>query len=215
MKLTRLGALFMSFAFAVIGGSVGLNALIDGNRSKSTLRRLLPNTVSVNFNINAPAPATDVFKSGVVLTTVCALIALLTLLLLLATALSGRRAGSARTPLMTRTLPLQAGVLAFCAVWLFATVIPFTDFFANRSVKVNASVGGVPLPQSAINSLTSQLGLSQRYKDFHYLRLVAILPWFTVLFTGIAAAVLFVAARHRATAVKDNSSISKEKPVDA
>ncbi|TFY82197.1 hypothetical protein EWM64_g1808 [Hericium alpestre] len=55
--IARLAALAMSFAWGVIGGSVGLNGLIKGNQAKSHLRHALPPTVSVDINTNGTFPS--------------------------------------------------------------------------------------------------------------------------------------------------------------
>ncbi|TFY54403.1 hypothetical protein EVG20_g9717, partial [Dentipellis fragilis] len=193
-RATRLAALSLSFAFGVIGGSVGLNGLIkrriadadwwpQGKPDKvaSQAHRARRRTVDINTN--------DVFKSGVVVTTVAALIAVLSLVGLLAT--------FSAPPRLARP---QAFLLAFCALWLFAAVIPFDVFFANNSAKVTAFLNGVQLPPQAVQAVQSQLGVSSRYKDMHYLRLVAIIPWFTILFTAIAAGVLLASSREPAGA---------------
>lgn len=148
----------------------------------------------------------DVFKSGVVLTTVAALIAVLSFLYILMLCFTQK--------LAARTLRVQSLSLAFCATWQFATLIPFTDFFANRSAQVSASIGGVALPPSLIQQAEQALGANPVYHKVGYrkspdvrretacslltwdicaVRLLAVLPWISLLFTVIAAAVLFVA----------------------
>ncbi|KAG6864067.1 hypothetical protein C0991_000419 [Blastosporella zonata] len=174
-----LGSLFMAWAWGVISGSVGLNALIKSNQEKSRFKKLVPPPTKITINTN------DVFKSGVVLTTVGALIAVLCSIFLLVLFVSPR--------LSVRSLRIQSLILAFCATWLFATQVPFTDFFANRSAQVSATIGGVKLPDSIVQTTAQALGSTSVYNEIGYLRLVAILPWITLLFTVIASAVLFVA----------------------
>ncbi|KAG6811331.1 hypothetical protein H0H92_007950 [Tricholoma furcatifolium] len=184
-----LGSLFMTWAWGVIAGSVGLNALIKSNQQKSHFRKVVGPSTHVDINTN------DAFKSGIVLTTVSALIAVLTSIFLLLL-FANRR-------LFTRTLRIQSLLLAFCALWLFATQVPFTDFFANRSAKVTATIDGIAVPQSVIQGTEKLLGTTSIYRHIGYLRLVAILPWITLLFTIITSVVLFVAGSRaqRATAV--------------
>lgn len=200
LKLARLVSLFLAFAFGTIGGSVGLNGLIKSNQSKSTLRKVLPAGITVAIGIN------DVYHSGVVLTTVCTLIAVLSTLFILLTLWSStQRAASAsgKPDLATRTLPLQSIVLGFCSVWLFATIIPFTDFFANRAANIAAFLNGVQLPPAAVSAAQQSLGATSVYHKLYYLRLVAVLPWFTFLFSSIAAVVLFLAARRSRTLTEE------------
>jgi len=153
----------------------------------------------------------DVYHSGIVLTTVCALIALLSLIYLALTLCSGSRP-TGRAPLATRTLPLQSATLAFCSLWLFATVIPFTDFFANNEAKVTAFAGSMQIPSVTIQGAEAALGATTVYRHIDYLRLVAILPWFTVLFSSIASVVLFLAGRRR---TGEQSGLSEKQELEA
>ncbi|KAJ3799863.1 hypothetical protein GGU11DRAFT_465294 [Lentinula aff. detonsa] len=206
LKIHRLLSLFMAFAFAVISGSVGLNALVKSNQQTSTVRKLLPQGTSLTVDDN------DVFHSGVVITTVSALIALLTLIYMISLLLSHRKTHTSRfTRLSDRLLPFEWMSLAFCAIWLFATQIPFTHFFATRSAQVTASVGNVPVPPGLVQIVENQLGFTPVYRHISYLRLLAILPWFTFLFTSIAAGVSFLAFRRRPTSVNRVESNMNEK----
>jgi len=183
LKIPRLISLSLAFAFSVIAMSMGLNALVKSNQQKSAIRKVLPAGTSASVNDN------DVFRSGAVITAVSALIAVLSFIYILMLLLSRR--------LSNRLLPFEWISLAFCAVWLFATQIPFTHFFATRSAQVHAFVGTVELPSSIVQTLQNQLGFTNVYKDISYLRLLAILPWFAFLFTAVAAGVSFVASRRR------------------
>ncbi|KAI0049334.1 hypothetical protein FA95DRAFT_1489479 [Auriscalpium vulgare] len=185
LKAHRLVALALCWAFGVVGGSVGLNGLIKGNQAKARIRKSVPAGVTVNIDTN------NIYHAGVVLTTLCTLISVLASVFFVATLLSGRR------PLATRTLPLQAGILAFCALWLLPTQIAYTVFFANDTSGVTAFLGSLQLPPSIIQAAQEAEGVTPVYRKLYYLRLVAVLPWFTWLFTVIAAGVLFAAARRR------------------
>lgn len=77
-------------------------------------------------------------------------------------------ASSRLTRLSERSLPFQWISLAFCAVWLFATQIPFTHFFATRSAQVHAFVGNVEIPPSFVQTVQNQLGLTSVYKKIGY-----------------------------------------------
>jgi len=183
MKTAVLGSLAMTFAWGVIAGSVGLNALIKSNQEKSRLRRAA-SPIIVNINSN------DIRSSGIVLTTVTALIAVLSLIFLLMFLIRSKR------PLLfsSRFLRIQALLMAFTGTWLFATLIPYTLFFATRHANVTARLGNTPIPQSVIQQSQQALGATTIYKEIGYLRLVAILPWITLLFTFISAGVLFSAS---------------------
>lgn len=174
-----LGSLAMAWAWGVIAGSVGLNALIKANQQKSRLRKGVPAPTIVTIDTN------DVFQSGVVLTVVGAFIAVLCSTFILMVFFT--------RGLAARSLRIQSAILAFFATWLFATLIPFTTFVANRSAQVSATIGGVQLPPSIIKQAEQTLGTTSVYNRIGYLRLVAILPWITLLFTIVASVVLFVA----------------------
>ncbi|KAF9223103.1 hypothetical protein BS17DRAFT_153745 [Gyrodon lividus] len=181
LRAGRLGALFFSFVFSVIGGSVGLNALVKSNQERSFIRDAAPVGASVNINVH------DVFSTGAVITTVCALLALL----------SGVFFTFTWCPVKDKRFwfRFQSCALFFCSIWLLATLIPYDYFFANREAQVTASLGGVPVPASLIQNIEEALGVTSVYKDIYYLRLVAVLPWFALLFSVIAGVVLHFAAR--------------------
>ncbi|KAG6830612.1 hypothetical protein H0H87_007555 [Tephrocybe sp. NHM501043] len=167
-----LGSLFLAWAWGVIAGSVGLNALIKSNQQKSRFKKLVPPPTQLSINTNGQCfyqlrrirPLTsddeDVFKSGIVLTVVGALIAVFCSIFLLMLFTTPR--------LTIRSLRLQSLILAFCATWLFATLIPFTDFFANRSAQITATVGGVKLPDSVVKATERALGTTSVYKEIGY-----------------------------------------------
>ncbi|THU87382.1 hypothetical protein K435DRAFT_762643 [Dendrothele bispora CBS 962.96] len=185
LKVPRLVALFFSFAWGVIAAGVSISADVKSNQQKSLLQQLIPQGTSLDLDTS------DVFSTGTVITVVSLLIAVLSLtylvLLLFVPATS------------TRTLPIQWISLTFLAVWLFAVQIPFTVFFANRSAGVRVFAGNVQVPDSIVQPLENSFGVTPVYRHIDYLRLVAILPWFTFLFTTIAAIVSFSASRRRAS----------------
>jgi len=202
LRAARLGALFLSFAFCVIGLSVGLNALVKSNQDRSTIRKAVAATpgASVNIDIN------DVFSSGAVITAVCALLALLSTVFFAFT----------WCPVRNKRFwfRLQSCSLLFCSIWLFATLIPFDYFVANRQVQVSASLNGVSVPANVIQTVEAGLGFTPVYKDIDYLVLLAVLPWFALLFSVIAGVVLHFAAR-RAGATGAATSEPKVDPEQA
>ncbi|EGN94480.1 hypothetical protein SERLA73DRAFT_188405 [Serpula lacrymans var. lacrymans S7.3] len=198
LRTARLASLFVAFAFGVIGGSVGLNALIKSNQENSYIQKTISTLRAQLGDVNVYLNTNDVFHTGVVITTVCALIAVLTFVYLLFTfcSITNRPLG----------LRLQAFSLIFCAVWLFATLIPFDVYFANHSAQVTATLGGTQVPQSLIQLLENELGVSAVYKHIYYLRLLAVLPWFAFLFSLVAAGVLLVASGHARTTDYGNAA---------
>jgi hypothetical protein len=99
------------------------------------------------------------FQAGAVATTVSALIAVLCTLFV---------SFHLRGPLSSTALNIQGACLGFCAVWLFSVLVPLTQFYRTRSAIVNASIGGLSLPQEAIQTVERALGLTSRYKDMFF-----------------------------------------------
>ena len=66
--------------------------------------------------------------------------------------------------------PPRAGAfaLAFLSVWLFATLVPFTDFVATSAAKVTASLGDTPLSPAEIQAYQNALGLTSVYHKLSY-----------------------------------------------
>lgn len=110
---------------------------------------------------------TDVFRSGVVLTTVAALIAVLCSTFFLMYFLPFTRGT------MARSLRVQSFILAFCGLWLFAALVPFTVFFATRSAQVTASIGGIQLPPQAVQQAEMALGSTSVYRRIGYRKLIS------------------------------------------
>lgn len=152
----RLVALFLCWAFGVIGGSVGLNALIKSNQEKSHLKNSAPPPTKVYIDTN------DIFQVGVVVTVVCTLISIVSFNALLWELLPKFRGFAGRTR------RIVGFVLAFLSVWLLASLIPFTLFFATGEAKVTAFIGPLELPQSAIQQVEKALGATRAYKDKSY-----------------------------------------------
>jgi len=181
-----LGSLCFTWCWAVIAASVGLNALIESIRSQQKLRGSLPpiggQVVNLLINID------DVSHTGLVATILSTLIGGLASTFVLASLIPKTRA------LTTRTLHYQAYALAFCGLALFATMIPFTHFFQTRSAEVRAFVGPVELPEKIVKAAEKALGATSEYRRIPYLRLVAIFPWFSGLFTIISATILLMAS---------------------
>ncbi|PSR71471.1 hypothetical protein PHLCEN_2v12636 [Hermanssonia centrifuga] len=181
LRLARLASLSMLFAFGIIGMGVGINALVKFNDQKREIKRLVSGGATVNIDTN------DVLSSGIVLTVVCGLLAASSLLFLVPLFVA--------TAFGARTLGVQTGILGFLSVWLFATLVPFTDFFANHQAKVTAFFGNITIPQSTIQQIEASMGATSVYRHIDYLRLPAIIPWFTLLFAVIATVLSFLAQR--------------------
>jgi hypothetical protein len=178
--LPRQLSLGLANGFAVVAACLGLNALIKSNKDKARLKALAPSPTRVEIDTN------DIFVAGLVATIAATLIGVLTFLFITAAILPATR------PLANRTVRLQAVTLLLSALFLFGAMIPYMVFFVNRSAGVKAFIGNNQLPDSIVKQVAAQAGQDGLYKHFHYLKLFAILPWFAILFTLIAAGVLFV-----------------------
>jgi len=186
LKTARLVTLGLSWVFAVIAACVGLNALIKSNQEKTKLKKLgAPAVVDIDTS--------DIFNVGVVATSASLLISVLV----------GNFVGGMVIPatraLAARTLRLQAIILTLACVFLFGAMIPYMVFFVNRQASVKAFVNGVRLPDSIVKGVEASSGSTRVYKDIFYLKLVAILPWFSLFFSLIAAGTLFAASSRMST----------------
>ncbi|KAG5652144.1 hypothetical protein H0H81_006127 [Sphagnurus paluster] len=185
MRGARVITLSTAWAWAIISASFGLNALIEAHRSQNALKSRAPPPTVLSIDVS------DANISGIVLTVGSILVGLLT-----SNFVGGMCFDFSRN-LVNRTLKLQALLLTFCCAWLFACATAFTYIFANRGAVVRAFVNGVELPHSVITALEKASGSSADYKTKDYLRYLAIFPWITLLFTAIAAMVLFQASSPR------------------
>ncbi|KAI0795002.1 hypothetical protein C8Q75DRAFT_730833 [Abortiporus biennis] len=202
LKPLRLASLFLTLAFGAIGTGVGINALVKSNNDKDLVRNNAPAGATVTINTD------DIFDSGAVMTVVCGLITLATLVFFPLVLIS-------RSPKLSNfTLPLQTGIYSFLSIWLFATLIPVTDFFANRQATVTAFVGTIPLPASIVQAAEESLGVTPVYHKIDYLRLAAILPWFTLLFSTITSVVSFFAWRISKKTAASTSTAERSSTID-
>jgi hypothetical protein len=206
MKVPRLVSLTLAWAWGVVAGSTGLNALIKSNQEKARLKHHVPPPTVLIINIK------DIFHPGVIATALSAFISVLcssyVILLLLP------RFNIGPTPLSTRTLGLQAYSLTFSVLWLFAVQIPFMQVYRTHSAQVHAFVGGVELPSELVHKVEKTLGATSVYKKISYLKLTAIMPWFTIFFTVIAIIVTFMAKSRaqRSPAASVSTVGEKEQP---
>ncbi|KAH9072927.1 hypothetical protein EDB83DRAFT_143354 [Lactarius deliciosus] len=199
LKKQRLVALALCWVWSVVAACVGLNALIKTNQTKTHFQKLAPPGVILEFHIN------DIYQSGVVVTTVCAAVAVTVSKLFFVTIKWPARS--------TGSLKIQAWILTFFSAWILATQIPYTIFTANHHAKVDAFLGSVQIPPATLQATLVAEGLSDKYSKLHHAVLLAIFPWITLLFTAILVAVLFAAARRRdeLETASQSSMVEREK----
>ncbi|KAL5532362.1 hypothetical protein ACEPAF_5932 [Sanghuangporus sanghuang] len=181
--LATLGLLFLSFAFGIIGMSVGINALEKSNDLKDVVRENATPGVTVDIDTS------EAFDSAVVLAVGCGLLALTSLLTFLAYV-------SIFKPVSRRPVLFASLVHWFLAVWIFASLVAFDVIAVNRSAKVAAFLGETQLPDSVVQQQEQALGVSPTYWDHDYIKLLAILPWFAFLFAVIVGLERFFASKH-------------------
>ncbi|KAG1732879.1 uncharacterized protein EDB91DRAFT_658868 [Suillus paluster] len=182
-KFLLFVSLFLTFAFSVTGWSVVINALVKSNRESSYVKSAVEaNGAIVDINYH------DIYSVCSVIAAACALLTALSLLSAFSQFFSiGKK---------QRPLRLQGCLMLFGALWLLATVIACDVLFVIRSTKITATVGGVAVPQSVIQQMVQDIGVSPEYRKKWYLRLCAILPWFAVLFATLSGLLLHSAARN-------------------
>ncbi|KAF8147982.1 hypothetical protein B0H34DRAFT_270310 [Crassisporium funariophilum] len=178
----RVMALSLAWCWGVIGAAVGLNALIKSNKQIDAAKHAIPAPTVITIDTR------DVSIPGILSSTASLLIVLFTTLFL---SMTLARPKSFRT-----TFVLQGVLLATCALWLFVVLVPMTLFYARRAARVQAFLDGVQLPDGVVLTVQKALGFTSVYRNIPYLSFATILPWFTFLFTSIAAIALFKAASH-------------------
>ena len=101
----------------------------------------------------------DLYQPGVILTTVCAILALLATIFLVVTLVWPKRA--------TGLLKIQAWIFTFFTLWLFATQIPYTVAVATHRAKIDAFLGSVQLPAQTVQGAIAAAGESDKYSKLH------------------------------------------------
>ncbi|TRM62198.1 hypothetical protein BD626DRAFT_58016 [Schizophyllum amplum] len=188
LRIPLLASLFLAFAFGVTGLALAVEALEKSDDEKAQVKAVAPSgtTVDVNFS--------DILDAGIAVTVACGITALLSLLSMLALLLPRLRTVPAR---------LVAPLFFFCAVFLFATLVPFDLFYSTRSANVTAHIGAITVPPSVVQQIQEAAGLSNKYSDKLYLRVVAIVPWFAFLFAITSGVLMLLSqSRERRTAGK-------------
>ncbi|KIM33073.1 hypothetical protein M408DRAFT_326733 [Serendipita vermifera MAFF 305830] len=194
LKAPRLGLLFLTWCFGVIGGSVGLNAVVKRNIQVANTQALVAASgIVVNIDTSS------LLNPGIVLTVGCTVLAIVASIWLGLLLLDMRKSASAvsKEPISTRTLPLQWMSLAFMAVWIFACAVPATLTAVNGEAKVTAFSRGAQLPDALVAATERSLGVDPAYWSNDFVRLQTIPPWIALGFAIITTIVTFVASGKR------------------
>ncbi|PPQ79455.1 hypothetical protein CVT25_002617 [Psilocybe cyanescens] len=196
----RFLILTLTWCLAVISSSVGLNALIKSNQDKSRLKKLAPPPSVVEINTTA------IYNAGIVATTASLLIAVILSKFIIAPFLPFTKS------LAARTLRTQSIILILASLFLLGSLIPFMIYFSTGQADVKAFIGTVQLPDSAVKAVEAHSGSTRIYKDIPYLKLVAVIPWFTLVLTYFSAATLWIASnKQRKIAVTEQEPSSPSK----
>jgi hypothetical protein len=111
------------------------------------------------YILTSSSSRADAYQSGVVVTAVCATLAVLSAIYLLITIVWPNRA--------LGSLKIQAGMFAFFSAWILATQIPYTVFIATRRAKIDAFLDGVQLPPQTVQAALAAAGASDKYNSQH------------------------------------------------
>jgi len=177
-RLPLFTSLLLTFAFAVAGLGVLINAFVKADDERISLQQLLPSGTIVRVQDS------DILSPGKVSCAIHALLIVLSVLSLSAVSIS-----RFATPKSFLVLALSVG---FASVWLLATSIAFTVIFADKIAGLEVVVSGFAVPESVIQGESHTLGLSLEYKQNWYLRVATIIPWFTWLFSALSCVFLLL-----------------------
>ncbi|KAM6494881.1 hypothetical protein JOM56_009504 [Amanita muscaria] len=190
----RLVALALLLASAIFNVGLGLNAAVKAKLANQMNNKMSPFIASlVTFSeqdrkapIRIDVNTQDIAKAGAAVTSVSAFIAVSCALMIFL------HLRGSLSPLTPRR---QGAFLVFCGALLFAPLVSYTLVYQSRSANVAVSVFSIRVPENIVQIAQSGLGIQSKYSQIDFLRLMAILPWFTVLFSLTTAGMLLVARR--------------------
>ncbi|KAN0079843.1 hypothetical protein V8E55_009409 [Tylopilus felleus] len=173
-------SLLLSFASALLGFSIGLSGLLRARQELSYInQQVVPHGI-IDLGIH------DVIVSGAIITAICGLLAVLSVVFFVFT----------WRPIKHRAsfFHIQSWTLFFCAEWLFATLLTFDYFFSSRSAQIIINLNGRPVSPSVIQHLAHILNFTHAYQATYFLRLLAVMPWFACILAVVAGVMLQLAA---------------------
>ncbi|KAH6909771.1 hypothetical protein BKA70DRAFT_175788 [Coprinopsis sp. MPI-PUGE-AT-0042] len=190
----RLASLNLTSALATVAACLGLNALIRSNQLKSSFKSKAPPPTRVEIDTEA------ILNTGIVATVGCILLAGFCFIFASMTLIPKFRR------IANKTLKVQAGLIAFSAIWIFACMVPYMKYYLNDSAGVKAFIGSTQLPDSLVKSLQEKSGSSSVYKDMWFLRPFAILPWISIASALATIPILLRAAKALKSVPSDRTS---------
>ncbi|TDL16087.1 hypothetical protein BD410DRAFT_649820 [Rickenella mellea] len=170
----RVTLLALTWALGVIGGAFGLNALIQGNRSKSEVKK------SVQAGITLTIDSNDIDTAGIFLAVFCTLLSVISSLFLPShlpssfplsfplpsiLSITGPRSSNP-----TRAIRVQAFTLLALSLLILSALVPYDLFAIERSAKISAMIGKLSVPDSELQEQEKGLGISAKYWDSNFIR---------------------------------------------
>jgi len=195
----RLFTFAFAWAWSVIAGALGLYSLVKSNQEKASVKA---QAASISRTIHVNIDTHDVFSAGLSATIGAGFVSIIALSFL------SRAVIWKAIPLTRRAHIIESALFTFAAVWIIASLIPYTVFVANRSAKVTAFNGSVPVPPAVVEQTMQRFHNSPVYSGKSYLRLFGIGAWIAALSTVIAACASFAAIPAKSAKYNDKFSSS-------
>jgi len=195
LKHTRLVLLTLTWALAVVGGSVALNAVVKRNQQVARVKHEV-----AAQHVTLSVDTFDLLRSGIVLAAGCVLLTLASSLwqFLLFRDIRNKEQSSSVQPLSTRTLRYQWISLGFLSIWILACEIAVTKIAVTSGAKTTAYLDGQQLPEAAVEATQTQLGVNPAYWAQGYVRLQVIPPWVAFGLAAVTTVVSFIAWKRAA-----------------
>ncbi|KAJ7579063.1 hypothetical protein C8J56DRAFT_1059305 [Mycena floridula] len=197
----RSVTLFLSFVWGIISFGVGINALVQGRHLQARIKLKIPSASRSTIDVNID----DIFSTGVLITLLSGFIAIFSLLFLTILRYPTLKLSNLEyRKLSLKSTGFQAGILVFLVLWLFTVLVPYTHFSRTHSAQARIMLR---LSTTSIRASTSNIAntnnFDPKYSVHQFFQILAIIPWFTLFFTGLAAGVTY---RAGSTKVSDPES---------
>ncbi|KAJ6482533.1 hypothetical protein C8R45DRAFT_1001792 [Mycena sanguinolenta] len=221
LGIVRLVFAVLTFVFSIVAGGLCLKVWTKHHTSEELLNKNLP------FGVSAVLGYKDVrttsillFVSNHLVTFTASHIAIIILhdIFKIIPPFVLRRFRLPQQPLSSVTLPYQAAALLFSTTCLTLTGAFHTQFVFSRNGTVAVHQGVAELPTSSIQVTLDRLGIALPYRDTHYIRISAELPWPTIFFalgTNVATLVAWYKFRYTAIPMIEDSVSESPASVDS
>jgi len=213
---TRLFLSTMTLVMSIVAGAVTVQLFIKGHKQKRFVNTHAPTGVQVHIDND------DIKNIGVGVLLASSLLSSAAsnpLLFLLQDMFHVVPASLAlpwglRLPdvlLSTTTLPMQAWSMLVTNLAVIGTMVPFTLIARHHAAKVTATAAGVAIPAATLAQMEQALGVHSVYWDIQFIRVVAVAPWVSLLFSIPLMVVSFIALmRHSPKQVPGSMVVTPE-----